>query len=423
MNTKKENIITLSKSGHYFFGYYNKSPWNFTQDKILFLKSKFINRHPKKDDLVEIGFFDIKTNEETILSKTNTWNWQQGCMLQWHPSEEDIVIFNKRKNNKFISVFFNIKTRKETIMPLATYDINSQGNLIASLNFSRLNKIRKGYGYEGLPQNDNEAIPKDDGIFIFDIKTKVIELAVSVQQLSKINPVDSMNYGNHWVNHIEFNPKGDKLYFFHRWKVPGNMHYSRFYVLDIRSNKLSMLPDSGFYSHYCWKNNNEILIWTAPPGKIGDIRKNEKLSKYIFKFVRPIYKKIIPQRGRARILNLNYCLFSSMGKFIKKIPIWTEDGHPSFSPNKRFILTDTYPDKTHHRTLIIYDTKLKQKHVLNKFHSLPNKKYSKDPNWDSSGMRCDLHPRWNRDGTQVCIDSVHEGFRGMYIIDVSKITK
>ena len=112
-----------------------------------------------------------------------------------------------------------------------------------------------------------------------------------------------------------------------------------------------------------------------------------------------------------------------MGEFIKKIPIWTEDGHPSFSPSKRFILTDTYPDKNHRRTLILYDTKLKQKHILGKFYSLPNKKYSKDPNWDSSGMRCDLHPRWNRDGTKVCIDSVHEGYRGMYIIEVPKITK
>ena len=34
--------------------------------------------------------------------------------------------------------------------------------------------------------------------------------------------------------------------------------------------------------------------------------------------------------------------------------------------------------------------------------------------------RCDLHPRWDRNGKVVCIDSVHEGMvRQVYTLDVS----
>jgi hypothetical protein len=37
-------------------------------------------------------------------------------------------------------------------------------------------------------------------------------------------------------------------------------------------------------------------------------------------------------------------------------------------------------------------------------------------------LRCDLHPRWSRDGRRLSIDSAHTGERQIYSIDVSPIT-
>jgi len=37
--------------------------------------------------------------------------------------------------------------------------------------------------------------------------------------------------------------------------------------------------------------------------------------------------------------------------------------------------------------------------------------------------RCDLHPRWSRDGKQVCFDSVPEGKRRIYVVDVSAVVQ
>ena len=36
-------------------------------------------------------------------------------------------------------------------------------------------------------------------------------------------------------------------------------------------------------------------------------------------------------------------------------------------------------------------------------------------------LRCDLHPRWSRDGLKVSIDSAHTGERQIYVLDVSAI--
>ncbi len=35
--------------------------------------------------------------------------------------------------------------------------------------------------------------------------------------------------------------------------------------------------------------------------------------------------------------------------------------------------------------------------------------------------RCDLHTRWDVTGTKLSSDSTHEGFRGIYLTDVSDL--
>ena len=81
---------------------------------------------------------------------------------------------------------------------------------------------------------------------------------------------------------------------------------------------------------------------------------------------------------------------------------------------RRYILTDTYPDARSRRTLILFDTQSGQRADLGRWLS---------PRRYSGEIRCDLHPRWSRDGRQVCFDSLHEGDRQLYVIDIADLVE
>ena len=89
--------------------------------------------------------------------------------------------------------------------------------------------------------------------------------------------------------------------------------------------------------------------------------------------------------------------------------VLTEDGHPSLSPTGRWVVTDTYQDRWRYRILLIYDLRTNQRKDIGRFFV---------PNLYEGALRCDLHPRWNRDGTRICFDSVHQGYRRLYVADV-----
>ena len=89
------------------------------------------------------------------------------------------------------------------------------------------------------------------------------------------------------------------------------------------------------------------------------------------------------------------------------------DGHCSYSPDGKWMLTDSYPLEDNCRRLFLYRLSDGEAFEIGSFHS--------DPDYPVP-TRCDLQPNWSRDGRSVCIDSIHEGSRQVYILDVSELT-
>lgn len=372
-----QNYIKKITPGYHehYFGYYDKSPWNKKGDEILTLKVPYSHKHPDPNNKAEIGLINLKNNCYNKIKETITWNLQQGSMVQWlGPDFDRNIIYNDLIDDNYCSVIYDLKSKENKIINTPVYSVAKNGKFALSLNFSRLHRLRPGYGYSNLPdKTKGENHPQNDGIYFVDIENNASKLIISLDQIFKINYNLTMEDSEHRFNHLDISPDGKRFSFIHRWEY-NNVTHSRFYTADMEGNNIYCLADEEMVSHSSWKNNEEILVWA---------RKNNKDRYYLFE----------DKTSKSKIIG--------EGEL-------TSDGHPSYSHDGRYILTDTYPDRTRHRTLIIYDTKKNRKYDIARLFA-PFKYHGE--------VRCDLHPRWSRDGKHICFDSVHEGNRQLYIIE------
>jgi hypothetical protein len=413
------------KKKFFFFGYYDKSPLDINNDKLLACKSKFIDRMPEADDVLEIGYFDWKKSDEFItLTDTKSWNWQQGCMLQWLGKEyNQKIIYNDRLDDKFVSVIFDIETKEKYILPMAYYTASSDGDFVLCIDNERHYFYRGGYSYRGI-ENIEKKVPylESDGVWHIDIETKGIKQIITLKQMIAIKPLSNMKDAVHYIEHLMVSPNNKRFVFMHRWRTQDSGVYARLYTANIDGSDIYLLNDSGRMSHYSWRNDAEIVAWGGLSNPINRLRKYKNIVKFFIKPLMPLYKKLSGGNsvdGNTKLSSLvsgdSYIIFTD--KTNKKVRLSTDklikDGHPSFSKtDENLMVTDTYPNPNDNfkEELILFDT--------SKNEIVSQEKLNHIEAFASSGVRCDLHPKWSHDGKYICVDTLDRGNRSMYVYGV-----
>jgi len=363
----------------YFYGYYDKSPWDATDRYMIALKVKQAYKAvaPKEPGIIVI--IDTKDDNKVYeIGTTHSWNVQQGCMAQWLGLDfKSRIIYNDFREGKYCSVIYNIETEsEERELPLPVYDVARDGSFALSLDFSRLHRMRPGYGYSNITEETKrERCPDKTCIWKMDIETGKITELFKYTDMANFEPVESMKGAEHKVNHLMISPNGRRFMVLHRWFQKGRKH-TRLVTVNADKTEMYNLSDDVFVSHCFWKNDDEILSF---------LRKSESGNHY-------------------------YLMKDKTHEYKMYWPELNTDGHCSYSPDGKYIIADTYPNRK--RIASVYlcteDDNIGRKIAS----SSASFRYDND-------CRCDLHPRWNRKGDKVCIDSVHEGKRGLYVIDLS----
>ena len=387
-NSKLENLppiraITRGPKFHWF-SYYDKLQFDPSCRYVLGMEVNFEHRSPQPDDVISIGMVDLKDNDRWLkLGQSSSWCWQQGCMLQWLPGSKSQIIWNDREGDRFVCHILNVHSGKKRTLPYPIYTLSPDGRTAVAPDLRRIQDMRPGYGYPGLPDPyKDDLAPKDSGIFRIDLKTGRRDLIISIADVAKIpSPHINTTGAKHYFNHLLFNTDGSRFIFLHRRLGPGlGGKGTRMLTAKPDGSDIHIVDSYGKTSHFIWRDPRHILAWAWHP--------SHKNAFYLY------------EDGTDRV--------EVVGK-----DIMPKNGHCTYLPGNKWILNDTYPDKERKQTVYLYNTATGRKAPLGHFYLPPQ---------HTGEWRCDTHPRFSPDGQSVVIDSPHQGNgRQMHLIDISAI--
>lgn len=369
---------------HHFFGYYDKCPWNASGRYLLAHQSGFCDRQPNPGEAVRVGLIDTHDGDRFLpLDRTAAWSWQQGAMLQWLGANPDRqIIYNTFDGTDYRATIRDIETNQARTLPKPIYAVSGDGTQAVTLPFDRLNRLRPGYGYMARPERAaDDPAPADDGIGWMNVSNGDHRLIIPLARLATNQPDARFSGAQHWVNHLQFNPSGSWFTFLHRWKAPEARGWqTRMYVARPDGSDLRLIWDHGMVSHFDWRDDHTLLAW---------VRTAEGANAFALRDI---------HTGATSVLGAG---------------VLTQDGHCSYSPDRNWALTDTYPDRDRLQHLMLFHPATNRTIGLGAFFEPPNL---------TGPFRCDLHPRWDRQGKQVCFDSTHrDGQRQIYVVNVAAI--
>ena len=414
-----------------WFGYYNYDPLNHNRTRMLCNRSQSESHKIAPTDRIELGYYEITKGEWHHIDYSDAWNWQQGAMMQWLPGKgnQNKVIYNCSKDNHLISRIKDVETGETKDINWSIYGITPDGKKSISLDFERSYWCR-AYHYQSVAKPEKEGrIVEGDGIFEIDLEKNERRLLIDIHDIVNCQPDKDFDKKKHWVEHIMINPDGTRFCFLHRYSSMENVlsYQTRVFIANIDGSELTVIPGWNKYmwSHFGWQNNTDFSIYTymrpALYKKLDAVASNKvdkarvttkqrvlKLLVFVKQILPKRLKKMVQPRinyyQHYKLVNGAYSLDENWNESFFDI-----DGHPSFTSDGRYMLTDSYPDLNKYRRYIVYDTVTHKGVIVAK---MPENRIGHN-------VSCDLHPKLSTDNNYVIFDNTSLGKHSMVMFKIN----
>lgn len=377
---KTYNLLEMINTGasESFFGYYDKSPVSPNGKYILFYTTEYSTaKKPHADKTIMLALQENETKKVLLKIKVSAYNWQQGSRVHW--LSDDIFIFNdyEIRNKKYIACAWSASLMCEIKRFDIPVQVSYKTEYFLSLNYKRLMALCPDYGYRNLLALEMQELVdiSNDGIWKVNYDTGENFMLISLADICSVGVQCNVEHALHTVNHAMISPSGNDFIFIHRYYLDGK-RFDRLLLADSITGDLKLLSNNGMVSHCFWISDKTIVAY---------LRDSDGKDGY----------NLIDVDTLAFVKIYNEELFF-MG-----------DGHPHVSGE--WFVTDSYPDKSRMQHLVLVNWKTGELKKLGEFfHGL---KYRGE-------TRCDLHPRFTKDGKQIFFDSVFSGKRQLYKMDI-----
>ena len=375
-----QNAINIHPDGfHTFFGFYDHTPFCHENRRVLFHRIQAPMTPASRSRPIELWYYDLEEHSATQLGESDTWNWQKGCRLRWHPTAPDTVVYNTLVDSGYGAVFHDVSDGEVTRRFRAPiYDVDQSGRYALSINFSRLERLHFDYGYTNLSdETEGERVPEDDGIYRLDLETGRQKLLFSYADLA--SAVETPPSVEPYAMNLMISPDGKRFCFLYRYHEDG-VRVTKLACATMDGNTLRVLQDDAEASHPAWRSETELLCTVNHWGA-------ERKTEYVL-----------------------FDVESSESTVIRHAEL-DVDTHPSFSPvDTDLFVGDTYPDHCGERHLYLYSISEGCYDSIGTVYG-PVK----------HGIKRDFHPRWDREGKYVCVDAPQPQYsQSVLVVDVEQ---
>lgn len=382
--------ITAGPKDHLFASYYAINAWSADGRYATVLETGGKNRLPDETDVAVLGVVDAQEGNRFVpLTETRCWNFQEATMAYWlATAPQTQFIFNDLVDGKFVSVIFDCAAKTRRILPHPISAVSPDGKWAVSINYARLRLTRPDYGYGGNGQDARSGVtwPEDDGLWLMNLENGEAKLIASVAAVRDRMPQVKDPKALAYFCHTVFSRDSSKIFWLARsveglsgQKVVSKWETTAFTCNRDGTDVRRCFPDGWGGSHFNWLDGERMLV-TA-------------------KYNAAVFSHVLFTVGKTD--------YTRLGRGMLDF-----DGHGVFSADGRWMATDSYPDRLFERKLMVM--RMDDQAIL------PLGTFFVPEIYRETYSRCDLHPRWRPDGKMLAFNSVHEGSRQVYVIDVAE---
>ena len=370
--------------------YYDVCPWSPSGRYFVCLRLPFEGRHPEPDAEAEVRLIDLEARTVRSICTTTAWGFQTAAKQQWGRTDR-YLYFNGRRDGKPVGVRYDLEAGPATRVDGPVWAVAPDESYALSPCLVCANLTQPGYGVSVAPQDqiaNTELATPDDGFFRVDLESGKNELLVSLADVWEVLPnKEELRDKVLYAFHVKINPQGTRVMLVVRAKPTEGKYHPMLLTCRPDGSALKIvLPSTRWRkpssaNHPVWHPNGERILMNVG---MADGRK---------------FALIDPDTGGIETL----------------IDEPEGVGHPTLTPDGRYLVTDTYerPPGRQRGTVRWVDLQ------AGSWRDLCTMGSPAPGTADAYELsrRIDLHPVLDRQGRRICFAAAPRGRRQLFIAD------